>query len=211
MDKVTSDEKLLKILESTSPVKHTPKVGMKPKDNFKFRFSVPKKFDFKAKINFININKLLIIIGIILTICFLYILVMGPKRNASSLALGLKADSSFSKLSSHAIESFLEKNEYLKQISKRNLFVPSGQQASGSEAVEISKLIEELSKDLKLVAIIWSDNPEVMIESAKENRTFLLKKQDVFGVGQYKVKTILRNSVILDVPSGEGSKEFELR
>jgi hypothetical protein len=211
MDKITSDEKLLKILESTSHVKQPTKFGIKPKDNFKFRFSFAKKFDFKSILNLFNINKLLMAIGLILTLSFLCILAMGPKISASGLATGLKADSSATKFSAQLLGSFLGKKDYLVQISKRNIFEPAGQQGAGSEVVEAGQLIQEVSKDLKLVAVIWSSNPEVMIESVKENRTFLLKKQETFGQKHYKVKDISRGSVILEVPVQDGVKELELR
>ena len=36
--------------------------------------------------------------------------------------------------------------------------------------------VEEMFKDIKLVGIIWSDNPEAIIESSVDGRTSLVKK-----------------------------------
>jgi len=65
-------------------------------------------------------------------------------------------------------------------------------------------------KDFKLVGIIWSRNPEVMIENAKDSRTYTLKKGESLNE-QFKIKEISRNSTILEVNLGSGTREYELR
>ena len=70
--------------------------------------------------------------------------------------------------------------------------------------------LTESVKVLKLVGIIWSQNPEVMIENSKDSRTYTLKKGDSLGE-QFKIKEISRSSVTLLVTTPEGAKEYELR
>ena len=78
-----------------------------------------------------------------------------------------------------------------------------------SEAKEL--LVEHLSNEaLKLVGIIWSANPEVMIENSKDSRTYTLKKGESLS-DQFKIKEISRSSAILVVTTPAGSKEYELR
>jgi len=75
------------------------------------------------------------------------------------------------------------------------------------ETVELANLV----KDLKLVGVIWSTNPEAMVEDMVNKRTHLLKKGDTFGANQYKVKDITRSSVILEITVEGAVKEWELR
>lgn len=91
--------------------------------------------------------------------------------------------------------------EILAQAKKRNMFTFLPAKV---EATPLAEAIQKTS-NLKLVGIIWSDNPQVMIEDAKEQRTYLLGTGE--QIGQAKIKKIFRDRVILDV---EG-QEQELR
>ena len=92
---------------------------------------------------------------------------------------------------------------------KRNFFLPANLKVKGVVSQE-SAAVSDVLKDLKLVGIIWSQNPEVMIENAKDARTYTLKKGESLNE-QFKVKEISRNSAILEVNLDSGTREYELR
>lgn len=75
-------------------------------------------------------------------------------------------------------------------------------------AAQVSNMplgIEQIIKDLKLVGIIWSNNPQAIIENTKEQKTYLLNKGD--NMGSLDIKKVLRDRVIL----GKDNQEWELR
>lgn len=62
-------------------------------------------------------------------------------------------------------------------------------------------------KDLKLVGILWSDNPQAMIEQAKGGKTLLLGTGEV--IGSLRIKKIAKDKVVLG--QDNGTQEWELR
>ena len=64
----------------------------------------------------------------------------------------------------------------------------------------------EATKNLALVGISWSNDPDVMIEDTKDNRTFFLKKGQLID-NQIKVEAIFKDHVVLSY----GGEEVELR
>jgi type II secretory pathway component PulC len=209
MDKETSDEKLLKLIESTSPIKRVQKVGVKPKtkglkpllSRFNFRF---------LEFNLYNLNKALYSIAALLTLVFVYTIISGVRMvNADLIFPASEGGSFISNLMTQEGNRFLTQQEYIGEVSSRKMFLPLEQKASARE--DSGPDISELIKDLKLVGIIWSSNPEVMIENIKEKRTYLLKKDETFGSLPYKIKNILRNMVVLEITTAEGAKDYELK
>jgi len=93
--------------------------------------------------------------------------------------------------------------EVLAQAKRRNVFtfLPAPSQAQASLSPDITEMIS----NFKLVGIIWSNNPQAMIENPKEQRTFLLSQGE--QVGQVKIKKIFQDKVVIEV---EG-QEQELR
>jgi len=85
---------------------------------------------------------------------------------------------------------------YLEKISQRNIFKIGARKTAGSESAsaDTSKIME-LTQNLKLVGIAWSDNPDAMIEDSKAQRTFFVKKGQM--IGEIKVKDITRDKVVL--------------
>lgn len=211
MDKQTSDEKLFKLIEGTTPIKCSLKAGVEQKDKAKKTILARLNFRFlKSRLNLYNLNKGLYIVAALLTLFFFYILIGGLRLiNADLIFSSGETIPAISKFIALEESRFLSRQEYLSQISKRNMFLPLEQKASAQE--EGSQNIAELVKDLKLVGIIWSSNPEVMIENIKEKRTYLLKKEDTFGSPPYKIKNILHNAVVLEIPISEGTRDYELK
>jgi len=208
MDKSTSDEKLLKLIEGTANVKPLQKLGIKPKG--KGFLPLPLKFNFKVLLNLSNINKGLFVACGILTLVFLFTLISGANVIKPDLIFpSPKAGAAIAKLSIKDDNKFLALQDYLNEINKRNIFLAPELRASGGK--ELTPDLSQLVQDLKLVGVIWSSNPEVMIESAKENRTYLLKKGDTFGQPQFKIKDVTRSSAILQMEVEGQAKEYELR
>jgi hypothetical protein len=208
--KESSDERLLKIIEGKAESHGRQGVGIKNKGigglgipRLRFSFGLPV------------INKMLIAVGIVAT-AFLFIAASGNlfMRDAdlflapvSPVAPAPGRGSAVAKIAPASWQSYAEAFE------RRHIFLPAGKQAFEKQAaVEKVANTEELFKDFKLVGVIWSSNPEVMIESAKEQRTVLVKKGETFGVNSIRVKAIAKNSVTLEVDTGGGNLvEYQLR
>jgi len=65
---------------------------------------------------------------------------------------------------------------------------------------------KDAAGDLKLQGIAWTETPKVMIHSEKENKLYILKQGQAIGTTGIRVKTIMRNKVVLTA----GDKDFEL-
>lgn len=216
MDKQTSDERLLKIIEgSNEPRRAAIKIGGAKKlfgqaAGLKFNLETLKNLFKNLKFNLAKINKGLIGLGVFLTLIFIYTLFSAPSISKSNAAYFTPADSK-------AVLKFIsigqEQGSTRKSISgeslRRNFFMPASFKTSSGMVEANSEVLNEL-KDLKLVGVIWSQNPEVMIESTKDSRTYTLKKGE-FLDKEVKIKEILRSSVILEVNLGTSTREIELR
>lgn len=217
MDKQTSDERLLKIIEGSSE-SHRSQINIpgakkalgQVAQGFKFNLVTLKNFFKNLKFNLAKINKSLIGLGAFLTLIFIYTLFSAPSISKSNAAYFVPTDSA-------ALVKFIsappEQGSMRKSISgeslRRNFFLPANAKVSSMAAEDNAIVLDEL-KDYKLVGIIWSKNPEVMIENAKDSRTYTLKKGESFSK-QFKVKEISRSSAILEVDLGSGTREYELR
>jgi type II secretory pathway component PulC len=67
-------------------------------------------------------------------------------------------------------------------------------------------MVVEATKHLRLVGISWSDDPDIMIEDTKTQRTLFLKKGKLID-NEIKVQAVFKDKVILSY-NGE---EIELR
>ncbi|MDP2830726.1 MAG: hypothetical protein Q8O02_00555 [Candidatus Omnitrophota bacterium] len=215
MDKQTSDERLLKIIEGSNDSRKTQVNGARkqfgqPAAGFKFNFGGLKNVFIDLKFNLAKINTGLIGLGIFLALIFIYTFFSAPAVSKSNAAYFTPADSA-------AVVKFILAGEAQGLIRKnigreklrRNFFLPADVKEGGVTAQENVNVLEEL-KDFKLVGIIWSQNPEVMIENTKDSRTYTFKKGESLNE-QFKIKEISRNSTILEVNSGSGAREYELR
>jgi len=211
MKKESSDERLLKLIEGTAEARRMPKVGMKLKNPV----SVPA-FKINLKFNLHTVTKALYITGAVLTLVFLYSYFTGTKIISADLFLPASSntDVAHRPLSKERV-TFLPLNDYLDALEKRNMFLPFGTLQISEEAVQedaqAASTAVAMEKDLKLVGIIWSTEPEGMVEDQGDKRTYLLKKGETFGQKQYKVKEVRRDSVVLEIELNGKIKEYELR
>lgn len=95
-----------------------------------------------------------------------------------------------------------ENKKDLKEAMTRNVFTLAPTKIEvESQGTDYNQMVA----DLKVVGIIWSDNPQAMIESKKEAKTFLLNKHD--KIQQLTIKEIRKDKVVV---TAEG-REWELR
>jgi type II secretory pathway component PulC len=217
MDKGTSDERLLKLIEGgAAEHKRKQNIGISPKKSFselmqtsKFNLSLKNIKEFKP--NLAALNKGLVAFAVVVTVVLVYALFSGPSVSASNAAYFTPSDiSAVAKtFSAKDSQSLMRKNITGQEI-KRNVFLAPGVKASALQE-SISANVAEMTKDLKLVGIIWSANPEAMIEYGKDARTYTLKKGDSFNGDQFKIKEVSRNSAILEISVGGKSSEYILR
>ena len=193
--KATPEEKLLRLIES--PGKDI-KDARPIRRGFRFNLSwikkvkLPKVSLTPSLFNLKTINRILAVLFLVITIYLIFDFVKGrPNLNQiyASGALGRRQDIKTSSGSQMANLS-----EYLTQINKRDIFhfVPLKEEESVPTAKEA---MISLVSNLKVVGIIWSKNPQAMIEDKQENKTLLLNQGDT--IGQLKIKQILRDRVIL--------------
>ncbi|MCM8781114.1 MAG: hypothetical protein NC908_04250 [Candidatus Omnitrophica bacterium] len=104
------------------------------------------------------------------------------------------------------VKTILRDNSYyLDTVKQRDIF-RMGLKSMPEVALKApSSAILEMTQNLKLVGISWSDDPDAMIEDTKLNKTFFVKKG--YMVGELKVKAILKDKVILSY----GQEEIDLR
>jgi hypothetical protein len=208
MRRESSDERLLKIIEGKTESRGMSNVGIRNKS-----VKSPGLPHVKLAFDLAMANKLLIAVGVCATGFFLVAangrlfvsdteIFFAPVTNAS--AAPIRADVARNKAVSW--------KPYADAFDRRHLFLPAGKKPVVQQEVEKTINVEELFKDFKLVGVIWSANPEVMIESAKEQRTVLLKKGETFSASNIRVKEIAKNAVTLQVDAGGGNQvEYQLR
>jgi hypothetical protein len=210
-EKITPEEKLLKIIENPA----VEKIKLKPADSKSAAASAPPFATFLRGIidasskemlkhaSLQTANKALAVICACLTISAFY----------NYLAFNKQL-----------------KRKYEKITSDVSVYKPAGQKNTMSEAnledliagyrlrnifsfiipgyissPAAQKNVSHLASNLKLVGVIWSDNPQAMVEDTQGGKTYLVSPGDY--IGQMKVNKITRNSVIV----GKDKEEWELR
>jgi type II secretory pathway component PulC len=211
-ERLTPEEKLLKIIESPSLAKKRGPSFSRIKTASKHRIklwikSLGKKENFLKIFKLKNLNKVLIGISCFLT----FFLIFDFYRQRDLLEkrfLSIEKEKDRVKLKKKNSFSFkIDVLDALKEAKIRNIFsfVPPKKEKPKVEE-EKEKDIKKILSNFKLVGIIWSqENPQIMIEDVQQNRTLLLGKGD--QVGLVKVKEIYMDRVVVEI---EG-KEWELR
>lgn len=98
-----------------------------------------------------------------------------------------------------------KRNYYLERVRIRDIFNPlptvtEANGAAGQKRKDISK-ISEAAKDLKLVGISWSDNPDAMIEDTNRKKVFFLKNGEMLN--DIKIQAIFKDRVVLSYQGEE--------
>ncbi len=162
---------------------------------FKEAFSTNRKV-FVGDISLIN----RILMGVAILLGF-YVVV---NNTLSFLALPRKIEKTMQvktrnfKISSLKELSILkEASYYLDKVKKRDIFamVIEKPKVKEKEEKKLIKEVEEKTKDLKLVGIAWSDNPDAMIEDTKVEKTYFVKQGDI--INGVRIERIFRDKVVL--------------
>ena len=212
MDKGTSDERLLKLIEGSGEHKQNANVNIKRSlvssfpDKLKSGLIVIQKL----KINLLVFNKVLMGLAGLLSLLFVFKLFSGVGSSMVMAYPAFKDMTSVAKMVGIGENQSTMRKTILSQDIKRNIFLPFGVKVNVLPEDAGINLSEEI-KDLKLVGIIWSENPEVMIETGKDSRTYTLEKGESFNNGKLKIKEITNNSVTLEIFANGKVSEYVLR
>jgi len=216
-DNLTPEEKLLKIIENPQNDRRKssgtnmgrgaggPKKG--PGTGLgawlsKFRIDKNTIRDLSLK----TVSKIVLVLCLIFTIFFII----------DFISMGSSSAKKLNKLAAEAAAPDIKENktaikdvgliEAINLAKRHNIFSFLPQTAGiPTQASTMPVEIEEIIKNLKLVGIIWSNNPQAIIENTKEQKTYLVNGGDKMSI--MDIKRVLRDKVIL----GKDNLEWELR
>ena len=208
-DKITPEEKLLKIIENpqtskemaSRPASKGAGVSVKPPAGFLKRLNI--EADISKYLTLRTANRGMVVLCVIATVIFI----------TSYVTLGSSLNKRYDKVAEEATMSDISAkkifipeerfSEIVQAAKARNMFtaLPISAAAQAAAPVEVVQTIT----NLKLVGILWSDSPQAMIEDSQEKKTYLVGGGE--QIGQFKVDSIARNKVVL---SREG-QTWELR
>ena len=107
-----------------------------------------------------------------------------------------------------SIEPLKESSYYLQKVSSRDIFKEGKKAEPVKEAPTQNAVIEtaEAIKNLALVGISWSKDPDAIIEDKAHQRTFFVKRGQMVG-DSVKVEAIFKDHVVVTFED----REYELR
>jgi hypothetical protein len=205
-DKLTPEEKLLKIIENPNvekrPVPLVIRVkglGLSSLKEWLKNIRIDK--DIIKRINLKTINRVIAGICVIITVIWIFGffksgLTMG--RRFRQVVSG-EEKSTPDDMKRPNIEASVD--EAVSQAKKRNIFTFLPTKEEIASTINVGPTLS----NFKLVGILWSDNPQAMIENTKEQKSYFVSKGDT--IGDIEVRKILGDKVIV----GKGSEEWELR
>jgi type II secretory pathway component PulC len=214
-DKLTPEEKLLKLIENPNQDDKGLKIKRRLR-KFSFNFLSLKQLKLKIKrlqtvkekfkpylANLKFVNRSIACLAILLIVFLIFDFIWG-RPNMNNVYLFAKETQGMAQAIKPApIENVVNLSDYQSLIAKRDVFrfTPLKKEVPVVQAKDI--LMAEVAQ-LKLVGIIWSKNPQAMIEDKRENKTVLVNQGDMMG--KIKIKQILRDKVVV----GYENEEFEL-
>lgn len=155
------------------------------------------------------INTILLIAVIILAVGFVFDFTSSLLGMNNDIEEAFAVEQGASSFQFGEVVTLKNSSSYLEKARKRDIFKIATEEPVMAAAVEKvpekPKEILTKTKDLKLVGISWSNDPDAMIEDTRSKRTFFVKRGGY--VNDVKVEAIFRDKVIL---SYEG-EEVELK
>ena len=212
-ENITPEEKLLKLIENPATVKPPRNSARKLHFSFqaiKSRFKAIRNIKIgissqkiERLFNLRSINQLLILASSLFSVYLIFDFIKA-KPDLDMLNFGQRIKQA--KSATALVSNNFTLNDYLSQIKTRDIFhfIPLKKQ----EPDNAKETLASLMNNLRLVGIIWSSKPQVMIEDKQENKTWILNQDDeILKVnGKIKIKQIFKDRAIL---SFEG-QEMEL-
>ncbi len=107
------------------------------------------------------------------------------------------------------IEPLKESSYYLQKVSSRDIFKEGKKVEAAKQEQPPQNAVTETAeavKNLALVGISWSSDPDVIIEDKAHQRTFFVKRGQMVGDG-VKVEAIFKDHVVVTFED----REYELR
>jgi len=208
-DKHTPEERLLKIIEKKGvSVDSGEREIQKQKANFDrkrwfFSFKNMRFPDLSLEppaFTLQFVNKMLIIAAILFTLVFLFDFLrdkVGLRKHFVSVT-GVPTISEAAIKKDPGIKISLA--TVLKETRTRNMFTLTPETIF-EEKEEKEKKVRKDIRDLKLVGILWSNDPQAMVEDVKNSKTYLLGVGD--QISRWKVSRIDRDKVVLLGEEGE--------
>lgn len=214
MAKPTSEDKLLDIIENPDKARGKKLFAIRQnvnrlKDAGLWCRSLVSKENLSKLLQLKVINKILV--GA--CVCFTFFLVFDYIHQSTKLGNRFmeikKTEGKIMKVRKDLLALKVNLEESLNLAQGRNIFslIPPKKKAAPVQAAPAA--VQDISlplRDLKIVGILWSErNPQVMIEDAKENKTYLLQKGDI--VKEFEIKSIQKDHVIF----GKEGREWRVR
>lgn len=153
--------------------------------------------------SFASTNKMLL--G--LTVCFALYLLGDTMVSAVGLSrspnFAFQKDKAFLGPSAN-LSPLKDEGFYLQKVAERDIF-SEFKKAQVKERIAETESVEAI-KNLSLVGISWSANPDVIIEDKAKQRTYFLKRGKTID-GGVKVEAVFKDKVVLSY----GGAEYELK
>jgi len=186
------EEKLLDVIEGPSGAD-----GEMPKKRFGFKFGtgVFGFFNFgPRKIKLKQLNLILFVAAFVLTAIFAVFFVREQNSFGSRIEMFIKDNKRPSVIFLEGSEKKPSFDNYVNEIRQNNPF-----DLLIDDAVKSKK---EEQVVYKLAGIIWSDNPQAILEEEATQKTYMVYKGDKLA-GGYRVTDIASSEVIITGADGE--------
>lgn len=148
-----------------------------------------------------SVNKVLTV-ALVLLMVYVIIVVVNKESSIGKLMQSI-SHIKFEKSASGAIEVYQPVDHYLGQVRGRDIFNPVGEvktQAMPEPLVSPEPpkpKLKEMVSGLSVVGIAWGEIPKAMIQDAATQEIYFLKKDDLIGKTEIKVKDILRGKIVI--------------
>ena len=153
------------------------------------------------------INKLLLILAFVMTVFVSFDFVNSMLGLNDQVSEAFKLEKHVPRFAPRDASPLKSPSFYLEKARKRDIFKMVSQakqeeEVQQEEAQKTSKkTVLAMTENLRLVGISWSDDPDVMIEDTKVNKTYFLKRGD--SIGEVNVSAILKDRVMLSYQGEE--------
>ena len=202
---ITPEEKLLKIIENPDDHKDSYRgavqevkdgsLAKKGQALFKNILS-GKQFSFKFTLH--SLNRIFIFLAAFLTLFLIFDFTKDRVSSKKKFALITKPPIASEKEELQESLPSVNLSASIKVAKKKNIFDLAPAKA---EPVTKKKVEKDKASNLKLVGILWSRNPQAMIENSQDKQTYILNAGD--KVARWKVKKIYNDKVVLMGSDGE--------
>jgi len=206
---MTPEEKLLRIIESPGgeAPRNLPRARMNVGSSGLFlkAWLTHYRAQFTKKVSLKVANRAVVVLCMAATVYLALDFLIGMPNAA--LIERLEKAARKTSLGNIGVEALNPLSLYLQEIGQDSIFSlppPPASSATPAQA-EAAAALKNMAQTLRVVGIIWSDIPQVMIEDTKEGRTYSLNRGSRFK--DAIVKEILRDRVILSYDN----QEIELR